>query len=72
MQQEDLIPRFMTQRQDFCKNHKLDSPLHHSAARFHSLLQYAAARFDSPLHNAAESNFNSNIYTNLKLNLRKI
>jgi hypothetical protein len=51
---ESLTPCCIMQREDFCNNHWLYSPLHHTAERFGSPLQNATARFDSPLHTAAE------------------
>ncbi len=49
------------QHEDFCNNHWLDSPLHHTADRFESLLQNAVASLDSPMHNA-EKRFDSPLH----------
>ncbi len=49
----DLTPWCIMQQEDFCNNHWLDSPLHHTVERFDFPLQNAVARFDFPLQNAA-------------------
>jgi hypothetical protein len=46
--------RYNVQLGDCCKNHWLDSPLHHAVERFDSLTQNVAERFDSPRRDAAE------------------
>ncbi len=54
MQRGNLNPRCVMRRGDFCRNHWVDFPLHHAAARLDSLLQNAVERFDSLLHDEAE------------------
>jgi hypothetical protein len=49
------------QRENFCNNLWLDSPLHQTAARLDSPVQDAVARFDSPLHNSVER-FDSSLH----------
>jgi hypothetical protein len=59
MQWGDLNPRCIMQREDFCQNHRHDSPLQYAAARFYSPLHNAVESFDYPLHHAAESQTSS-------------
>jgi hypothetical protein len=71
MQRGDLTPRYTKQREDFCKNHQLDSSLHHAAARFDSPLHNAAERFDSPLHDAAGSQISSQVLQEFETQFEK-